>query len=228
MRRLVFTGALFIGIAAASCGKSAEQTQAEQAAQQAAAGAQQAAAGAQQAAQGAANAATAAQQGMAQMMQGLQQMSQAANAGGPVKVVDYEVLKGLIPEYKGWERSGVKGKTATMGVTVSSAEGRYEKDGQNIKLEIVDTSFNQMILAPFMMFARAGYEERSDDGYKKGMTLAGHPGFESFEKNGRDAEVHLLVANRFLVNAEGSGVESPEPVRALVQTVDLGKLAGLK
>lgn len=171
--------------------------------------------------------AQAAQEGLQQMMQGLQQM-----AGGEVQVstrpVDYELLKDVVPEFSGWERSDVKGQQLSMGISVSSAEGRYRQSEASIKLEIIDTSFSQVLLAPFMMLARAGYEQRSDDGYQKGITLAGHPGFESWKKAARDGEVHLLVANRFLINAEGSGVDSTEPVRQLVQAIDLEKLAGLE
>jgi hypothetical protein len=162
------------------------------------------------------------------MMQGLQQMTDAQGKQGNVTLVDYEVLKGLVPELGGWERSDVKGQQVTMGISVSSAEARYAKGDASMKLEIVDTSFSQIVLAPIMMFARSGYEEKSDDGYKKGITLGGVPGFESWEKGNRDAEVHLLVGGRFLVNVEANDVDNPEAARALAQAVDLKKLAGLK
>lgn len=216
--------ALIIGtfVLAAACGKSQEQKQAEETA----AAARQMAEGAEKMAEGARGAATGAEQGMAQMMQGLQQMAQGAQ--GSTKPVEYEKLKELIPEFGGWERSGVKGQQTTMGISVSTAEGRYKKGDASLKLEITDTSFSKMVLAPFMMFARAGYEERSDDGYKKGMTLAGFPGFESWRKDSKVGEVNLLVANRFIVSAEGRKVDSTEPAKQLIQAVDLKKLSGLQ
>lgn len=163
------------------------------------------------------------------MMQGLQQMTEAGKQGGAaVKLVDYELLKSLLPELGGWERSGAKGQQMTMGISVSTAEAHYKKGDASMKLEITDTSFSQMMLAPFMMFARAGYEEKSDDGYKKGITLAGYPGFETWEKGNKDAEIHLLVGERFLVGVEASGVDNPESARALAQAVNLSKLASLK
>jgi hypothetical protein len=168
------------------------------------------------------------QQGFEQMMQGIQQMANAQGKPGSAKLVDYEVLKGMLPELNGWERTGAKGQQVSMGISVSSAEAQYTKGDASMKLEIIDTSFSQMVLAPFMMFARAGYEEKSDDGYKKGITLGGHPGFESWEKSNRDAEVHVVVGERFLVNVEANNVDNPEAPRALAQAVDFGKLAGMK
>lgn len=221
MKRVLIVGTFVLAVAAA-CGKSQEQKQAEETA----AAAKQMADGAQKMAEGAQGAAAGAQQGMAQMMQGLQQMAQGAQ--GNTKPVDYERLKELIPELGGWERSGLKGQQTTMGISVSTAEAHYKKGDASLKLQITDTSFSKMVLAPFMMFARAGYSERSDDGYKKGITLASYPGFESWEKGSKRGEVNLLVADRFLVNAEGDEVDSTEPARQLVQAVDLKKLSGLK
>ncbi len=221
MKRVLVVGILVLAVTAA-CGKSPEQKQAEETA----AAVKQMADGAQKMAEGAQGAAAGAEQGMAQMMQGLQQMAQGAQ--GNTQPVDYEKLKELIPELSGWERSGVKGQQTTMGISVSTAEARYTQGDASLKLEITDTSFSKMVLAPFMMFARAGYSERSDDGYKKGMTLAGFPGFESWEKNSKNGEVHVLVADRFIVNAEGQDVDSTEPAKQLIQAIDLKKLSTLK
>jgi len=168
------------------------------------------------------------QQGFEQMMQGIQQMADARGKAGSVKLVDYEALKGLLPEMKGWQRSGEKGQQVTMGISVSSAEAHYAKGDSTMKLEIVDTSFSQIVLAPIMMFARSNFEEKSDNGYKKGITLGGVPGFESWEKDNRAAEVHLIVGERFLVNVDANDVDSPEPARELAQAVSLSKLAALK
>jgi hypothetical protein len=223
MTRTLFVGTVILGLAA-GCGKSPEQKAAEQTQQ----AAQQAAAGAAQAAQGAQTAAQSAQQGVAQMMQGLGQMMQGQQANGQaVQVVDYEKLKELLPDVPGWEKTGAKGSQTSMGVSVSTAEAHYKKGDAEVKLEITDTSLSQMLVAPFMMFG-ANYSERSDDGYKKGINLNGYTGFEEWEKNSKHAEDHLLVANRFIVHAEASNVDSADPARALVQAVNLQKLASLK
>lgn len=183
------------------------------------AGAQQSAQGAQQTAQGAQQAA----QGLQQMAQGFQNMAQ-----GAAKPVDYEQLKAVIPEIGGWTRNNLKGQQMNMPFAISRAEARYAKGESSMDIEITDSALNQLILAPFTMFLAAGYEERSDDGYKKAMRIAGHPAFESWEKDGKRAEVTVVVANRFVVAAKGRDVDSTEPVRKLIEAIDIGKLAAIK
>jgi hypothetical protein len=161
-----------------------------------------------------------AQQGMQQMMEGLQQMQQAQTTP-----VDYQVLEGFVPEFSGWERSEVTGQQVKSVVSVSNASATYTNGGASLELEITDTSLSQLLLAPFTMMTQVGYEEVSDEGYTRAITLAGYPGFEKWENAGGDAEVSLLVANRFIVRAEGSGLENTEPARQLVQAVDLATLA---
>ena len=73
-------------------------------------------------------------------------------------------------------------------------------------IEITDSALNQMIFAPFAMFMASGYEERSDDGYKQAGTIAGSPGFESWEKDANRGEVTVIVANRFVVQVTGRRV----------------------
>jgi len=74
----------------------------------------------------------------------------------------------------------------------------------------------------------SGYEERSDDGYKKAGTIAGSPGFESWEKDAKKGEVTVIVANRFIVQATGRHVASIDPVKKALESVDLTKLATMK
>ena len=204
------------------CGKSEQQKQAEataQAAQQAAQASQQAAQGAQTAAQGAQTAA-----------QGLQQMAQALQSGqGQVKMIESDTLKTLLPEVSGWERKNSKSEQVSMGVaSMSHAETHYEAGDQEIKLDITDSAMSQLLLAPVVMYLATGYSEKTDDGYKKAVQVGGYPGFESWDKSSKRAEVTAVVGNRFIVAATGNNVESVDPVRKLVETVDLAKLAGLK
>ena len=78
------------------------------------------------------------------------------------------------------------------------------------------------------VFMTVGHEERSDDGYSRAITLAGSPGFEKWRKNGSDGEVGVLIAGRFVVNADGNHVENIDVLKNAVQAVDLNKLARMK
>jgi hypothetical protein len=58
--------------------------------------------------------------------------------------------------------------------------------------------------------------------------MGGHPGFEKWINGSRRGEITVVVGNRFIVQATGNDVESIEAVRAMVQAVDLGRLATMK
>jgi hypothetical protein len=142
--------------------------------------------------------------------------------------VAFEQLVTLIPEHPGWTRTAPRGEQFNIGVPVSRAEANYEKGESSVKLQITDTAFSQLGLAPYSMMSMPTYFERSSDGYKKAVPVGGSPGFETWDSINKDAEVTVIVANRFVVTAKGRNVDSTDVVRALVQSVDLAKLASLK
>ena len=233
IRRACVAGIVLLAVAiAAGCGssKSPETKSAEGKASssptatptgtgQQSAGQQTVAQGAQQTAQGAQQAA----QGLQQMAQGLQQMSK-----GAATPVDFEVLKTMLPDINGWTKSDVHGEVVSFGVSQSNAKAIYTKGESRIELSITDSALNQLLLAPLSMVMNAGFEEKSDDGYKKATTVGGYPGYEEWDKGPKHAEATALVANRFVVSAEAHGVDTPDVARKAVEAIDLKKLAGLK
>jgi hypothetical protein len=149
-------------------------------------------------------------------------------AQSQAKPVDFELLKALLPEMSGWTRTRPRGEQIKTPFAISNAKAHYTMGASTMDIEITDSALNQMIFAPFAMFMASGYEERSDDGYKKAGTIAGSPGFESWEKDANRGEVTVIVANRFVVQAKGRRVPSVDSVKKAVETIDLAKLARLK
>ena len=186
--------------------------------------------GAQQVQKAAEQMAKDAQGSSAQMAAGLQQMAQGFQqmAQGAAKPVDFEQLKGALPEVSGWTMSDARGEQVNMPVAISRAEARYTKDNSRVELEIVDTALSQLLLAPMSMFLGSGYSERSDDGFKRAAKVGGQPGFEEWNTNDKRGEVTAVVANRFIVKGTGHQVDNLETVKTVVEAVDLGKLAALK
>jgi len=145
------------------------------------------------------------------------------------KAVEYTELKKLIPEVAGWQRSDVKGEQGNMmGMSFSRAQTRYQKDNASIELEITDTAMIQAMVMPFAMLASGGFNQKSDDGYKQGVTVAGNPGWEEWENAGKSGETNVLVAKRFIVHAKGRDLPNIDPVKQVVQAVNMSTLAGLK
>lgn len=220
----MFTRITIAGIAlmvAAGCGPSEQERQAEAAAQQIQESAATIQRGAEQMAEGTSQQVA---QGLQQMAQGFQQMAQGSNA----KSVDFEALKALLPQVGGWTQSDARGEQITMPMAYSQARAQYSRGDERVELEIMDSAMNQLLLAPLSMFLSSGYSERSDSGFKRGATVGSHPGMEEWNSESKRGEVTAVVANRFIVRAEGHGVADLAPIRQVVEAVDLAKLATLK
>ena len=158
-------------------------------------------------------------QGMQQVAQGLRQLTQSQ-----ATPVDFEMLKTLLPEINGWTKGRPRGEQVNMPFAISNATAHYANGESTMDVTITDSALNQLIFAPFSIFMTSGYEERSDDGYKKAMTIAGAPGFEEWTKESGHGEVTIVVNNRYLVQATGHRVASIDPIRKAIEAVDLKKL----
>jgi TolA-binding protein len=216
MYRTLVSGCAVIALVA-GCGSSQKATETKPAEKSAATGG--AASGSGQATQGAQQMA----QGLSQLAQGLENMSKNA-----AKPVDFEELKTLIPDVAGWTKGEVKGEQVSVGISQSSARGKYTKGDATLELEITDSALNQLLLAPLTMMLAPGFEEKSDDGYHKSVQVGGFPGFEEWEKDAKHAQVTAVVANRFIVSANAHDVESADAALKAVEAVNLTKLSGLK
>jgi hypothetical protein len=160
----------------------------------------------------------------------LQEALQDALQSAPqTPAVDYELLKALIPEVAGWERSEVRGEqTSMMNMSYSIARTTYSQGDASVDLEIMDTAMIQALVMPFTMVASGTFNQRSDDGFQRGTTIAGNPGWEQWQNQGESGEINILVGKRFLVKGQGSGLPSLDPVRQIVESVDLSRLATVK
>ncbi len=186
--------------------------------------------GAEQVQQGAGTVAAGARRGSAEMARGLQQMADGLQqmAQGSVTPVPFESLIPFLPEIPGWTRGEPKGESVTTPMAHSRAEARYTMGESRLTLAIADTGLSKILTAPLAMFLTSGYAERDDDGFKRAIRVAGHPGLEDWNTPSRRGEVTLLVAQRFMVKATAHDVASIDVVRKAVETVDIGTLAALK
>jgi hypothetical protein len=60
------------------------------------------------------------------------------------------------------------------------------------------------------------------------VKIGGQPGMEDWNSRTGRGEVTAVVGNRFIVKGTGHQVNSLDPVRSIVEAVDLGRLATLK
>ena len=240
MRKRLVSG-IAIGLVAVlsvACGKSPEEKAAD-ALKEAAAAAQKAGAaaadaGAKAAEAGAtgmtagAEAGDKAAKGMEDFAKAMQGMAAAMGGNGKAaEPVSFRDLQTAFPEVAGWTMNKPKGERMTAPVAFSQTEARYKNGDQEIEVKIVDSAFNQILVAPWAMFLSAGYEKETDDGYEKSTTVSGNPGFEKWNSTRKDGELNIVVAKRFLVSVEGDKLADVKQLHDFAAKVDFGKLAAL-
>lgn len=172
--------------------------------------------------------------GTANMGDAMAAMSAAvsgANAGKKVETVDYKQLKDMLPaDLAGMKRTDATGeKTSAMGMQVSNAEGRYSSDqGSSISIKISDIgSLTGLAGMAAYAWAATDYDRESDNSYEKTTTFNGYKAHEKYDKQNKSGELSALIGNRFVVEAQGNGVDM-NAIKDAVGKVDLRKLDGMK
>ena len=218
MRNWITTVTVIAAIAATvACGKSAAEKQAEQAA-----------ADMKKAAETLGQAGAA--KGMGDMAKAMEGVA-AAMGGGDGKTVppvSFESLQAALPQVSGWEMEKPRGERMTAPFPFSQTETTYKKGESEIEVKVVDTGLAQMLIAPWSMMMAMGYSKESSDGYEKSTTVAGHPGFEKWDKDDKRGELNFLAAKRFMVTIEGRDLADTKVLHDFAAKMDLGKLAADK
>lgn len=227
MRGLKLIGILGLALTlSAACGKSDEEKAAEKAAEEA----REAAEALKKAAESSGAAATA--EGMKELAKAME--SAAAAMGGKTadgkvaEPVSFQSLQTALPEVSGWQRETPTGERMTSPVAFSQAEADYTMGDATINVKIVDSVFSQMLIAPWAMFLTTGYEKQTNDGYEKSTNVSGNPGFERWSISGKNGELNLVVAKRFLVTIDGNNIADTKVLHDFATKIDGSKLAELK
>ncbi|HEY0876528.1 MAG TPA: hypothetical protein VGD94_23845 [Vicinamibacterales bacterium] len=220
MKRLALC-VLAATVMVAGCGKSEAEKQAEEAAKVA-----------EQAAKDAEATAESAAKGLEAMAKGLEQLATGAaptgEDGKPAEPVRFQDLIALLPEIDGWEQEQPTGERMTSPFPTANAKATYTKGDARIDVEVVDSGFNQLLLAPAMMFLQSGYSVENTSGYEKATTVNGQPGWEKWDIPSKSGEVNALVGKRFLVTIEGDNIDDTNILKEVASKIDFGRLAALK
>jgi hypothetical protein len=239
MRVLTITGLVLALAAASACGKSEQQKQAEEAAKQldqASKQMQQAANEAskqmeqagKEAGKNGGDAAAQAAKGLEAFAKGLQGMAATGPDGKPVNPVSFHDLQTVFVPLDGWEMGKATGEKMTSPVSYSQAKVTYRKGESSIDVSVMDSGFNQLLVAPFMMFLTQGYEKETENGYEKSVKVGGNPGWEKWDSGGKDGQLAAFVNKRFLVQFEGRQIDDTKVLYQLAQASNIAKLSSLK
>jgi hypothetical protein len=156
------------------------------------------------------------------------QTAQQASAGAATaKTVDPAVLKTYLPDtVAGLPRTEVSAQTAGAGgFGAANAEGVYSKGDARITLTVTDLSaMGAMAGMASAMGVQSDRETAS--GYEKVGKVGGRMTTEEWNRDSHSGKYGVLVADRFMIQAEGSGT-SIDDLKAAVSAVGLDRFEGL-
>lgn len=162
----------------------------------------------------------------------MKEVSENLNEGKKVNPVDFRELKALLPETIGTlKRNNIEGeKVAAMGMNISKANADYGDVENNVSLDINITDLGNISglsgLAAYGWYM-VDIDKETETGYEKTFTYKGNKGFEKYDNEGKYGEVSILVAKRFVVEANGNQV-TMDQIKAAVDMIDIGKLESWK
>ena len=164
--------------------------------------------------------------GMQEFAKAMEKMQESPD-GKAYEPVSFKALEEYFPDVPGWEKEKPTGESMTSPVKFSQAQVAYTKGDARIEIKIVDTAMSKMLTMPYQMFLMSGYAKETDSGYEKATQVGGNPGWEKWDSEARHAELGAIVAQRFLVTADGNETDV-KTVQNVLAAVDLRKLASLK
>jgi hypothetical protein len=162
-----------------------------------------------------------------QAAKNLEDVARRAQSGNNPAGIPADTMKAFLPEsLGGMERrdvSSAEGQIAGFGG--SSVKARYTTNGRTITLSVSDLGVAGALSA---LGGALGIKGTQQDGssYSRMDQVNGRTTIEHYDAQARSGDYAVFVANRFMVQAEGSSV-TPEALRAAVNAVSLSKLEAL-
>ena len=165
----------------------------------------------------------------AQATAALEGLGALLGGGKHVDPLDIDQLKPFVPNtFAGLpKKSSNAEKNGIAGLAVSKAEATYGDDGQKrVTLEVSDTGGVSGIVGLATWVGLQG-EKEDDYGIERNQKVNGRLVHEKQSKRGGANEFGVVLGERFVVSASGTGVDLNE-LKAAVQGLDLGKLEAMK
>ncbi len=153
------------------------------------------------------------------------QIKKSAEKEKNIELVDYKVLKSILPDFEGWKKGNVKGEKSSIGAfSLSKAEATYTRENSSINLEITDAAKAKIMMAPVFMFKTVKVEKESDTGYEKTFQEKNYFGHEEWDKKDKSGKIVMIYGDRFVISADGNDIESMDVLKSLISKIDLSKL----
>jgi len=150
-------------------------------------------------------------------------------AGTGLARADVVNFKQLLPfvdlKLSGWQVDGKPGGTTMKhgDISMSQAQATYRNGDKTLEIVVMDFLGKTI---PFLMPGQQIEMESSEESLRT-TTIQGFKAVETFRPPEHHGELNISVADRFWVKIDGNGIENLDALRAVVQQINLPKLAEL-
>ncbi|HUP97739.1 MAG TPA: Yip1 family protein [Usitatibacter sp.] len=166
-----------------------------------------------------------------QMEAAMGALGTALSGGKGVEPVQVDALKPFVPEkFAGLPRTGLRAdRSGVAGLMAAKVEGEYgDNSGKRVELEVVDTGGAAGLMGLAAWAGAVGQSESENSDRVERMRREGNRMVrEEISKRGGTNTYAVILGDRFMVSAEGTGVDIAT-LKSAVGTLDLGKIETLK
>jgi hypothetical protein len=157
----------------------------------------------------------------------LQQTADRMKAAQEVKALPPSALQGLLPAALGdYKRTEISSAGANAGgIGGSTADARYVNGDNSIRLKVTDMAAAGA-LAALGSALNVESSRQTETGYEKTGNVDGRMTSEKWDSKSRDGSYSVVVAGRFMVEAEGT-VPSIDALKQAVAAVGIDKVEAL-
>jgi hypothetical protein len=145
----------------------------------------------------------------------------------PVDPLNWKELVPFLADINGWTAlDDAEGQTVSMmNFKTTQVERGYEKGDMSLTVMIVDGGYAPMAYQSIKM--AMNFEMDTSDEYLKKTEINGYPGFVKYTYEDKEAELMLLVADRFIFQMSGENMKDTSELVDIAKSFELGKLAKL-
>ncbi len=151
--------------------------------------------------------------------------AQDAPPGPPV--VSFKLLLPFLPAaLPGWNGEKPEGNTMRMGpMEITTVSAKFTKGDSTASVEIIDYALQREVMKGMMLGWQ--FSNESTEGYQKGVTIDGVPGYETYSEADKETNLFVIAGDRYWVHVEVRG-EKPEVARAWLGQMNLKGLAAVR
>ena len=152
----------------------------------------------------------------------------AVGTAQPCQPVAHGRLEALLPDLTDFRRQPPKGDTDRR-AAVSRTTVDYEavSGGARISIELMDSCRNPDMLSQLKEFLATGPVATPGTVFRS-LAVHGFPAYQEWTAESKYGEIHVLVAERFMVKVTGELVGSQAAIEDAAKAIPLDKLAALK